>query len=147
MVLSKFAKAILEDRPIEVFNRGEHVRDFTYVEDVAEVVARALECPATPNPHFDPMQPDASSSSAPWRLYNVASGTGVSLLRCIALLEACLGRKASMKMLPLQTGDLTEVTADVSDLERDLGLRPSTPIEIGMERFAHWYQDHYKYKA
>ena len=144
MVLSKFAKAILEDRPIEVFNRGEHVRDFTYVEDVAEVVARALERPATPNPHFDPMQPDASSSSAPWRLYNVASGTGVSLLRCIALLEACLGRKASMKMLPLQTGDLTEVTADVSDLERDLGFRPSTPIEIGMERFAHWYQDHYK---
>lgn len=144
MVLSKFAKAILEDRPIEVFNRGEHVRDFTYVEDVAEVVARALERPATPNPHFDPMHPDARSSSAPWRLYNVASGTGVSLLRCIALLEACLGRKAHMQMLPLQTGDLTEVTADVSDLERDLGFRPSTPIETGMERFARWYRDYYK---
>lgn len=144
MVLSKFAKAILEGRPIEVFNHGEHVRDFTYVEDVAEVVARAIERPATPDPRFDPARPDAHASSAPWRLYNVASGVGVPLLRCIALLEACLGRKAHMQMLPLQTGDLTEVTADVSDLERDLGFRPATPIEIGMERFARWYRDYHK---
>jgi len=144
MVLSKFAKSILEDRPIEVFNRGEHVRDFTYVEDVAEVVARAIERPAMPDPRFDPTRPDAHASSAPWRLYNVASGAGVPLLRCIALLEACLERKAQMQMLPLQTGDLAEVTADVSDLERDLGFRPTTSIEIGMDRFVRWYRDYYK---
>jgi UDP-glucuronate 4-epimerase len=144
MVLSKFVKAILEDRPIEVFNRGEHVRDFTYVEDVAEVVARIVERPATPDPRFDPTRPDARSSSAPWRLYNVASGAGISLLRCIALLESCLGRRARMEMLPLQTGDLTEVTADVCDLEQELGMRPSMPIEVGMDRFVRWYRDYYK---
>ncbi|MFZ4722026.1 MAG: NAD-dependent epimerase/dehydratase family protein [Phycisphaerales bacterium] len=143
MVLSMFTKAILEDRPIEVFNRGEHVRDFTYVEDVAEAVARALERPAMPDPRFDPAQPQAHASSAPWRLYNVASGCGISLLRCVALLEACLGRKAQMQLLPLQTGDLREVTADVSDLVHDLGFKPSTPIEVGIERFVRWYREYY----
>jgi len=140
MVLSKWTAAILRGEPIRVFNHGRSTRDFTYIDDVAEAIVRVLEKPARPNPVFDPRNPDPASSSAPFRTYNVACGTTVPLMRYIEVLEECLGRKAVLQMEPIQPGDVPDTTADISDLERDFGFRPSTPVEVGVRRFVEWYR-------
>ena len=144
MAFFKFTRAILAGEPIQVYNHGRHTRDFTYVEDIAEGVIRAHDRPAVADPSFDPMRPSACSSSAPWRLYNIGGGDALSLLRYIELFEHCLGRKATMELLPMQAGDLPDTKADTDDLVRDFGFRPSTPVEVGIERFVRWYREYYR---
>jgi UDP-glucuronate 4-epimerase len=146
MALFLFARNILEGKPIDVFNNGNHKRDFTFVEDIAEGVARASERVAQPNPDWDSSRPDPASSSAPFRVYNIGNNAPVPLMRYIEVLEDCLGRKATKNFLPLQLGDVPETFADIDDLVRDVGYRPSTSVEEGVRRFVEWFKDYYGYK-
>jgi UDP-glucuronate 4-epimerase len=146
MALFLFTRNILEGKPIDVFNRGHHRRDFTYVEDIAEGVARATERIAQPDPRWNSKAPDPASSSAPFRLYNIGNNQPVELLRYIEVIEECLGRKAVKNLLPLQLGDVPETYADIDDLVRDVGYRPSTPIEVGVRKFVDWFCEYYGYK-
>ena len=143
MALFLFTRNILAGKPIDVFNNGRHTRDFTFVDDIAEGVVRALDRPAQPNPAFDPAAPDPASSSAPWRVYNIGNSAPVELLRYIEVLERELGRKAAMNLLPLQPGDVPDTCADVQALIDDVGYRPNTPIETGIARFVAWYRAYY----
>jgi UDP-glucuronate 4-epimerase len=144
MALFLFTRAILEGRPIEVFNNGHHQRDFTYVEDVAEGVVRATDHIATANPAWDGNAPDPATSRAPYRLYNVGSHRPVELLRYIEVLEHCLGKKAVRVMKPLQPGDVPDTCADVGELMDAIGYRPATPIEVGVRNFVEWYRSYYR---
>ncbi len=144
MALFLFTRNILEGRPIDVFNYGHHRRDFTYVDDIAEGVVRAVDRIATPDPSWVGERPDPASSSAPFRLYNIGNQTPVDLARYIELLEECLGRKAEKRLLPLQPGDVPDTWADVEDLVREVGYRPSTPVEVGVRRFVEWYRSYYQ---
>jgi len=143
MALWIFTKAILEGRPIPVFNNGEMRRDFTYVDDIVEGIVRTLDRPARPNPAFDAREPDPGTSSAPWRVYNIGNSRPVELLDYIAAIERCTGRKATMNLLPLQPGDVPDTMADVAALESDTGYRPGTPVETGVERFVAWYRSYH----
>ena len=134
-----FARNILAGKPIKVFNHGHHSRDFTYIDDIVEGVIRTLDRPARPDPAFDPLQPDAATSDAPWRVYNIGNGKPVELGRFIELMEQHLGREAEKIMLPMQPGDVKDTYADVERLKRDTGYTPATGIETGVERFAQWY--------
>ncbi|HET7299248.1 MAG TPA: NAD-dependent epimerase [Oleiagrimonas sp.] len=134
-----FARNILAGEPIKVFNHGRHSRDFTYIDDIVEGVIRTLDRPARPDPDFDPLHPDAATSDAPYRVYNIGNGQPVELGRFIELLEQHLGRQAEKILLPMQPGDVEDTFADVSALTRDTGYTPSTPIEEGVKRFAEWY--------
>jgi UDP-glucuronate 4-epimerase len=144
MALFIFTKAILEGRPIEVFNHGKMRRDFTYIDDIVEGVIRTLDHPATPNPSWTGDQPDPGTSAAPARVYNIGNHQPVELLDFIEVLEQALGRKAEKKLMPLQPGDVPATYADVEDLTRDVGFKPSTPIEVGIPRFVQWYREFYK---
>jgi UDP-glucuronate 4-epimerase len=146
MALFRFARAILENQPIEVFNYGRHRRDFTYVEDIVEGIVRVVDRIPEPNPGWDSKDPDPASSSAPFRLYNIGNSRPVELLRYIEVLEECLGRKAQMTMLPLQPGDVPDTYADVEELIADVGYRPATPVEVGVRRFADWFLEFYGYR-
>lgn len=143
MALFLFTKAILEGRPIDVFNEGQMRRDFTYVDDIAEAVVRLADKPATPNPEWDATRPDPATSLAPYRLYNIGHHEPVQLLYLIQLLEQHLGRKAIKNLLPMQPGDVPATYADVDDLVRDANFRPSTSIEEGVRRFVEWYKEFY----
>jgi UDP-glucuronate 4-epimerase len=145
MALFLFTRNILEGKPIDVFNRGHHRRDFTYVEDIAEGVVRATERVAQPDPGWNSASPDPASSSAPYRLYNIGNNRPVELLRYIEVIEECLKRKAEKNLLPLQPGDVPETCADISDLVRDVGYRPATPIEVGVRKFVDWFCEYYGY--
>ncbi|HEV2442266.1 MAG TPA: NAD-dependent epimerase [Steroidobacteraceae bacterium] len=145
MALFLFTRNILEGKPIEVFNNGHHRRDFTYVEDIAEGVARACERVAQPSPTWDSGAPDPATSRAPFRLYNIGNHQPVELMRYIEVIEECLGRKAEKHFLPLQLGDVPETFADIEDLERDVGYRPATPIEVGVRKFVDWFCQYYGY--
>jgi UDP-glucuronate 4-epimerase len=145
MALFLFARAILEGRPIELFNNGHHSRDFTYVEDIAEGVVRATDRVPGPNPNWDSANPDPASSSAPYRLYNIGSNRPIQLLRYVEILEDCLGRKAERVMKPLQPGDVPDTFADVDELIADVGYKPTTPVEIGVRNFVEWFKDYYGY--
>jgi UDP-glucuronate 4-epimerase len=144
MALFLFTRKILAGEPIDVFNHGHHKRDFTYVDDIAEGVVRALDRPAQPNPDWSSAAPDPASSSAPYRIYNIGNSQPVELVRYIEVLEECLGRKAEKNLLPLQPGDVPDTFADTSDLERDVGYRPATPVEEGVRRFVEWYREYYR---
>jgi UDP-glucuronate 4-epimerase len=143
MALFIFARNILAGRPIDVFNHGNHRRDFTYVDDIVSGVVGALDRPPAPDPHWNAADPDPATSSAPYRIYNIGNHQSVELLRYIQLLEDCLGRKAVMNLLPLQVGDVPATWADIDDLARDVGYAPTTPVEVGVERFVRWYLDYY----
>ena len=143
MALFLFTRAILEGQPIEVFNHGHHKRDFTYVEDIVEGIVRASDRVAAPDPAWDSTNPDPASSRHPYRLYNIGSNRPVELLRYIEVLEECLGRKAEMRMQPLQPGDVPDTFADVDDLIADVGYKPDTPIEVGVRNFVDWYLEFY----
>jgi UDP-glucuronate 4-epimerase len=143
MALFLFTKNILAGKPIDVFNHGHHKRDFTYVEDIAEGVVRALDRVATPNPAWRSDDPDPATSSAPYRVYNIGNNRPVDLSHYIETLEQCLGRKAQRNLLPLQPGDVPDTFADVSDLERDVGYRPTTSVEEGVAAFVEWYRGYY----
>jgi len=144
MALFLFTKSILEGTPIKVFNHGRHSRDFTYVDDIARGVVSSLDHVAAPNPSWTGAHPDPGTSKAPWRVYNIGNSQPVELLRYIEVIEQCLGRKATMELLPMQAGDVPDTAADVSDLERDCGYRPATPVEVGVERFVRWYREYYR---
>jgi UDP-glucuronate 4-epimerase len=133
-----FVRAILEGRPIKVFNHGAMQRDFTYIDDVVAGVVRVIDLPP-PRPDADAL-PTPATSSAPWRVYNIGNNRPVELTRYIEVLEECLGRKAELDLQPLQPGDVVATAADIADLERDTGFRPVTPIEQGVRKFVEWYR-------
>ena len=139
-----FADAILNDRPIKVFNYGKMERDFTYVEDIVEGVVRVIENPAKSNENFDYYHPDPASSPAPYRVYNIGNGTPVKLMDFITTLEKHLGKKAQMNMMPIQPGDVEATWADTSALEKDVGYKPTTNLDAGVEQFVRWYRKFYK---
>ena len=144
MALFLFTKNILAGLPIDVFNHGHHRRDFTYVEDIAEGVVRALDRPAQPNPDWNSDEPDPASSNAPYRVYNIGNNAPVELSHYISTLEDCLGRKAIQNLLPLQPGDVPDTYADVQDLVTDVGYKPATTVEFGIRAFVDWYRSYYK---
>lgn len=144
MALFLFTKAILEDKPIQVFNHGRMERDFTYIDDIVEGVVRVTQNTPTPNPNWNPASPDPGSSIAPYRLYNIGNNNSVTLMHFIETIEDALGKKAIKEMLPLQPGDVPATYANVDDLIRDVGFKPSTPIETGIARFIEWYRQYYR---
>jgi UDP-glucuronate 4-epimerase len=146
MALFLFARNILEGKPIDVFNNGHHKRDFTFVDDIAEGVVRVSERIPQSDPQWNSKAPDPSSSDAPFRIYNIGNNQPVPLMRYIEVLEDCLGHKAQKNFLPLQLGDVPETCADIDDLVKDVGYRPSTPVEVGVRRFVDWFCQFYQYK-
>ena len=144
MALFKFTKNILEGKAIEVFNNGNMIRDFTYVDDIVEGVVRVMDRPAEPDPAWNSAAPDPARSRAPYRIYNIGNNKPVQLMRYIEVLERALGKKAQIEMLPMQPGDVPATTADVSALESDIGYRPKTTVEEGVPRFVEWYRGYYK---
>jgi UDP-glucuronate 4-epimerase len=146
MALFLFTKNILAGKPIDVFNYGNHRRDFTYVDDIAQGVVRAMDRVATSNADWNSNEPDPGTSKAPYRLYNIGNNEPVELIRYIELIEQYLGKKAQKNLLPLQQGDVPDTYADVEDLVRDVGYRPATSVEEGVRRFVEWYVAYYKGK-
>ena len=144
MALFLFTRKILAGEPIDVFNYGNHRRDFTYIDDIVEGVIRTLDKVAEPNDQWDGANPDPATSNSPYRLYNIGSNRPVELLRYIEILEGCLGVKAKMNMLPLQPGDVPDTYADVDALVADVDYKPETSIETGVERFVEWYRGYYQ---
>jgi len=144
MSLFLFTQKILAGKPIDVFNYGNHCRDFTYIDDIVEGVIRTLDKIASPNQNWSSDDPDSATSRAPYRLYNIGSNNPIELLRYIELLEENLGMKAERNLLPLQPGDVPDTYANVNSLIEDVGYRPSTPIEVGISRFVDWYRDYYE---
>ncbi|WP_256646954.1 NAD-dependent epimerase [Thermomonas paludicola] len=144
MALFLFTRAILEGKPIRVFNHGHHKRSFTYVDDIVEGIVRTLDRVPGKDPDWSGERPDpATSGVAPYRLYNIGNEQPVELLHYIEVLEDCLGRKAVMEMLPLQPGDVPDTEADVSDLIANVGYRPVVPVEEGVANFVRWYRGYY----
>lgn len=144
MALFIFVKNILEGKEIQVYNYGECLRDFTYVDDIVEGICKVLAHPPGGNPQWNGKQPDPSSSSAPYKVYNIGHSSPVPLMEFIRTIEEELGKKAKMKMLPMQPGDVSGSWADVSDLETDMGYKPATGIKKGIREFVKWYLDYYK---
>jgi UDP-glucuronate 4-epimerase len=143
MALFLFTKNILAGVPIDVFNGGKHQRDFTYVDDIVKGVVAAVDHTAAPDPDWDSAAPNPSTSSAPYRIYNIGNQRPVALSRYIEVLEECLGRKAQKNFLPMQPGDLPDTFADVAALAREVGYRPSTALEEGVKHFVEWYLAYY----
>ena len=139
-----FTKAIIEGRPIDVFNFGRMQRDFTYIDDIVEGVVRVMWRIPSPDPGWSGASPDAATSYAPYRIYNIGNNQPVELLHFIEVLEDCLGKKAEKRMLPIQAGDVPVTYADIDDLVRDTGFTPSTTIGDGLRRFVEWYNEYYK---
>jgi UDP-glucuronate 4-epimerase len=143
MALFLFTKAILEGKPIDVFNRGKMKRDFTFIDDIVEGIVRVIDAVPTPNSAWSGDHPDPATSYAPYRIYNIGNNNPVELMRFIEVLEECLGRKAEKNFLPIQAGDVPATSADVDDLMRDVGFKPATSIEEGIGRFVEWYREFY----
>jgi UDP-glucuronate 4-epimerase len=146
MALFLFTRAIIDGRPIDVFNQGHLRRDFTYIDDAVEGLVRSLDRIAEPNPAWNGAHPDAASSLAPYRIYNIGNNAPVDVLNLIEVLERALGRSAVKNFLPMQPGDVLETFADVSALIADVGYQPSTPIEVGVARFVEWFRAYYSVK-
>ncbi len=142
MAMFIFATAIVDGKPLRLFNNGNMRRDFTYVDDVTEAVVRLADRVPTPDPAWSGDAPDPGSSLAPWRIYNIGNNRTVEVSRVVELLEKEFGRPAIREMAPMQPGDVSETRADVDDLMRDVGFRPSTTIEEGIKRFAAWYREY-----
>jgi len=143
MALFLFTRNILAGKPIDVFNYGNHRRDFTYIDDIVEGVVRVIDRVPEPNPDWSGDQPDSATSSAPYRLYNIGNNQPVELMYYIEVLENCLGRKAEKNLLPLQPGDVPDTYADVTDLVNDIGYQPDMSVERGIASFVDWYREYY----
>jgi UDP-glucuronate 4-epimerase len=143
MALFLFTRAILEDRPIDVFNNGNMERDFTYIDDIVEGVFRIIDHVPGANPAWDGMDPDPATSYCPWRVYNIGNNRKEKLMRYIEVLEECLGRKAEKNFMPMQDGDVPATYANVDDLVRDIQFKPDTSIEKGIRNFVDWYREYY----
>lgn len=146
MALFKFTKGILEDQPIPVFNKGNMVRDFTYIDDIVEGVVRAIDKVAKPDPKWNGDKPDCATSYAPYRIYNIGNNQPIELMKYISTLEECLGKKANMDLLPMQDGDVLATYADTKALSTDVGFKPATTVESGIARFVEWYKEYYGIK-
>ena len=144
MAIFIFTRALLAGEPIKVFNHGEMERDFTYVDDIVEGVARLLPMAPAPDPDFDTLRPDPGASWAPHRIYNIGNSRPEKLMEMIAILEELTGREAAKEFLDLQPGDVPATYADVADLETAVGFRPGTPLREGLTRFVNWYRDYYR---
>lgn len=144
MAYFKFTQNILAGKPIDVFNNGNHQRDFTYIDDIVEGVVRVLDKLPEPNPEWSGDAPDSATSTAPYRLYNIGNNNPVELMHYIEVLEDCLGKKAVKNMLPMQPGDVQATYADVSELVKAIDYKPALSVEEGMSRFVDWYMDYYK---
>ena len=144
MALFLFTKAALEGKSIDVFNHGEMLRDFTYVDDIVEGVTRVIDNPAKPNLDWSGIQPDPSTSSAPYKIYNIGNNDPVKLMDFIAAIENTLGKKIKKNMMPLQAGDVPATYANVSDLVQNFDYKPSTPVQKGIDNFVAWYRDFFK---
>ncbi len=144
MALFLFTKAMLGNRPIDVFNFGKMRRDFTYIDDIVEGVVRVIDSIPQHNPHWSGDHPDSATSYAPYRLYNIGNNNPIELMKFIEVIEGCLGIKAIKNFLPLQAGDVPATYADVDDLISDVGFKPATSIEAGIEKFIEWYKEYYK---
>jgi UDP-glucuronate 4-epimerase len=144
MALFLFTKAILEGRPIDVFNEGRMQRDFTYIDDIVEGVVRVADHTAVGDAAWSGAKPDPAGSRAPYKVYNIGNHDPVQLMHLIETLESALGKKAEKRMLPMQPGDVPATYADVADLVRDVGFKPATPIEVGVKRFVDWYRGYYR---
>ena len=144
MAYFSFTKAILEGRPIDVYNNGRMQRDFTYIDDIIEGIVRVMAHIPAPNPSWNPENPDPATSSAPYRVYNIGNNQPVQLGRFIEVLEECLGKKANKNLLPMQPGEVFVTYADVADLSAAVGFRPDTSIEDGIARFVDWYREYYR---
>ena len=144
MAYFKFTQNILAGKPIDVFNNGNHQRDFTYIDDIVEGVVRVLDRIPQPNPDWSGDAPDSASSTAPYRLYNIGNNQPVELMHYIEVLEDCLGKKSVKNMLPMQPGDVQATYADVDELVRAIDYKPAMSVEEGMARFVDWYRAYYK---
>ena len=144
MALYVFARAISEDRPINLFNHGNMRRDFTYIDDVVEAMFRLMGRPPSGNPDWSGEKPDPGSSKAPWRIHNIGNNKPEELTHVVALLERAMGREARKNMLPMQAGDVIATFADIDDLVRETGYRPQTAIEDGIARFVAWYREYHR---
>jgi UDP-glucuronate 4-epimerase len=144
MALFKFARGIMNDDPIPVYNRGHMIRDFTYIDDIVEGVIRVIDKPADRNNSWSGDDPDPSSSAAPYRVYNIGNNRPVELMHYIHVLEDCLGKKARLDLLPMQDGDVPATYADVSRLSDDLGFKPAVTVETGIAIFVEWYLSYYQ---
>ncbi len=144
MALFLFTRNILAGKPIDVFNYGNHKRDFTYIDDIVEGVIRTSDHTATPNADWDPAQPDPGTSRAPYRIYNIGNQQPVELMDYIGAIEKALGKTAEKNLLPLQLGDVPDTWADTEDLAADVGYQPATPVEEGVSNFIEWYLEFYK---
>ena len=143
MALFRFTRGILNDEPIPIYNYGNMVRDFTYIDDIVEGVVRVHDSPAAPDPSWSSDDPDPARSRSPYRLFNIGNDRPVQLLDYIAAIETALGKKASKELLPMQPGDVPSTRADVSELESAVGFRPSTSVEDGIRNFVAWYREYY----
>ena len=144
MAMWIFAKAIIAGESIKLFNNGNMRRDFTYIDDVVESVVRLVDRPPTGNPNFSGARPDPGSSSASWRVYNIGNNKPVELLEVVRLLEEAIGKKAKRELLPMQPGDVPATYADVDDLMREVGFKPSTAIADGISLFVDWYRSYHR---
>jgi UDP-glucuronate 4-epimerase len=144
MAMWLFTRAILDGQPIDVFNNGQMRRDFTYIDDIVQGVVRVADNVPTGNAAWTGDRPDPATSRAPYRVYNIGNNQPVELMHMIRTLEQALGQEAVKNFLPLQQGDVPATYADVDDLIRDVGFKPSTPIEVGIQRFVEWYREYHK---
>lgn len=144
MALFLFSKAILDGKPMELFNFGKMERDFTYIDDIVEGVVRVGEKIPAPDPNWNSRNPDPATSSAPYRIFNIGNNNPVALLKLLDTLEQCLGKKGERRLVPIQPGDVPATYADVDDLMKEVGFKPVTPIEEGVRRFVDWYRGYYQ---
>jgi UDP-glucuronate 4-epimerase len=144
MALFLFTKAILEGKPIDVFNHGNMVRDFTYIDDIVEGLIRVIDKPAGPNPQFDPANPDPASSNAPYRVFNIGNNQPTPLMEYICALEVALGKTAKKNYLPMQPGDVPATAANTDELNAWVGIKPNTSVKQGVAQFVNWYRNYYK---
>ena len=144
MALFLFANAMLKGDPIDVFNNGKMVRDFTFIDDIVEGVIRVLDKPATPDVKFDALYPDPATSTAPYRLFNIGNGNPTPLMDYITALETALGVTAEKNFMPMQPGDVPATSADTIELGKWVGFQPDTTVAVGVQKFAEWYLSHYE---
>ena len=144
MALQQFANAIIKKEPIKLFNYGKHKRDFTFIDDIVDGIMRVMVKPAKPDPEWNPLNPNTSSSKCPYRLYNIGNNSMIELEKYIDLLEKELGLKAKRELLPLQPGDVQDTYANIDDLMSDFDYKPTTSVEIGINKFAEWFKSYYK---